>query len=71
MDELKKVIREYMISQADSQLTLEDLEKVPTELAELWNTTAIDATKDPGSFWKFLDSTIGKGSRAYRNWASD
>ena len=71
MDELKKVIREYMISQADSQLTLEDLEKVPTKLAEIWNTTAIDATEDPGSFWKFLDSTIGKGSRAYRDWVSD
>ena len=49
----------------------EEMEKVPSELAEIWNTTAIDATEDPGSFWKFLDSTIGKGSRAYRDWVSD
>ncbi len=60
-----------MLAQAGPQFTLEDLEKVPGELAEIWNTTAIDATEDPGSFWKFLDATIGKGSRAYRDWVSD
>jgi len=60
-----------MIAKAGPQFTLEDLEKVPGELAEIWNTTAIDATEDPGSFWKFLDATIGKGSRAYRDWVSD
>jgi len=75
MDTLKKAIREYMIQMGQGTLghafSSEEMEKVPSELAEIWNTTAIDATEDPGSFWKFLDNTIGKGSRAYRDWVSD
>jgi len=53
------------------QLTLEDLEKVPGEVKDIWQSTAVEPTDDPGAFWGLIDSTLGKGSRYLREAASE
>ena len=53
------------------QGSFEDLEKVPGEVKDIWQSTAVEPTDDPGAFWGLIDSTLGRGSRYLREAASE
>ena len=53
------------------QGSFEDLEKVPGEVKDIWQSTAVEPTDDPGALWGLIDSTLGRGSRYLREAASE